>query len=629
MYMKNIKILLSMLLASLCLISACQDDEYELGRMLDKSEIHFRVEQDLTTDPGGNTVILINETPETVPMWNYGTGRSNRQVDTVRFAFKGEYEIRFSALTAGGIVEMDPVTIQVTEDNLMYVDDPLWTLLTGGVGEEKTWLLDLDAEGNTKYFDSPLYFSGNGIGWEGECVVEGGECWIWEAVWKDNQWIAEAGDFGTMTFSLEGGPFVTVDHKLTTGRGTESGTYFLDADNRTLSLTDVVPLQNSWADNDVAAWSKGKIISMTEHSMQLAYEHNAKEEFVILNYISQEYSDNWVAEPEGPEEDPNFDHGNQGELLAVDRTTTKTWKLDLEVPFNWTDLSGEFLNDWNSRSDYPDWAGYNDAAVENIDEASISFSEDGTVVVTQDDGTTEQGTYSIDEATNMITFTGIVPHIPIAGWVTATTSEENQWKIVRVERNDMDQVTGIWFGARDPEKAEYMVFHFKLQSGGSSDQLTPEEQMTKALTGDHTGTGARTFKIDTEWPVDWTDLEGENGWTQPGEKADWYWDEATEASVRDQRLSFSLENGELTATKLDAEGNTSSSPVQLDAENKLLTIPDTDIIQFGGAGEWLPTAGPEYKWVRGSFAKVAEEGFWLGVKTPDKDEYTIYHYVLE
>jgi len=42
------------------------------------------------------------------------------------------------------------------------VDNILWTLLSGGVDKEKTWYLDLDAEGVSRYFAGPLYFYGTG-----------------------------------------------------------------------------------------------------------------------------------------------------------------------------------------------------------------------------------------------------------------------------------------------------------------------------------------------------------------------------------------------------------------------------------------------------------------------------------
>ena len=455
--MKNHKKIFSSLFAAMFLITSCQKDDQELGRLLDKSEVKYEVTQATTIDEGGNTVILTNNTPGTVSMWDYGTGRSNRQQDTVRFAFKGEYVIKFSALTAGGVVEMDPVTVSVTKDNLNYVNDPLWTALSGGVGNEKTWLLDLDENGVSKFFTSPVYFSSNNYDKATDCI-ETGDCWLWEPEWKGNEWIADKGDYGTMTFSLKGGPFVKVDHKLTAGKKVENGTYFLDANAKTLAMTDAQPLQNGFAANDIGSWSVLKVISLTENTMQLAARHKSKEEYMIFNYITKEYSDNWVPVAEG---DPNFDHGNQGEILAV--SSTKTWKFDQEVPYNWMSLEGEPLNQWNTRADIvaTGWAPYGDADVANIDNSLISFSADGKVVITQDNGSTTSGSYTIDEKTNMITFAEITPNIPIAGWVAASTTDDNQWKIVKVEKSDLTgEVVGIWFGKRDPVKSEYMVFHF-------------------------------------------------------------------------------------------------------------------------------------------------------------------------
>jgi hypothetical protein len=458
MKMKTLKFILPIIL--MMVITACEDDAPDLGAKLDASQIDFDVIQDLVTDPGGNTVILKNNTPGTVAMWDYGTGRSNRTIDTVRFAFKGDYEIKFSAVTRGGIVVMDPVNITVTDDNVMYVNDPMWTALSGGVGNSKTWLLDVDADGVSKYFKGPVYFSGNDIGVAYECLVEGSAaCWYWEADLPGNPWIGDPGDYGTMTFSLDGGPFINVEHKMIPTFGEESGTYFLNTNNGTITITDAHVLQNSWANNDVGNWNNAKIISLDENTMQLAFQHKTKAEFMIFNYISKEYSDNWV--PDEPDGDPNFDFGDQGEILTV--SNSKTWKLDLQVPYNWTNLNGDFLNNWSSRSDIiaTGWAPFGDGDVQNIDDAAISFGADGSVTVKQDNGTTASGTFDIDEDTNMITFDGVSPNIPIASWVSATTTDLNQWKIVKVERSPVnDVVTGLWFGKRDPAKDEYMVFHF-------------------------------------------------------------------------------------------------------------------------------------------------------------------------
>jgi hypothetical protein len=298
--MKNIKIVMTSFLMLAMLVSSCSPETYSLDGVTNKSDIKFEITQDLAADPGGNTVILKNTTPGVILTWDYGTGKSNKAIETVKYAFKGTYTIKISAVTGGGIVELDPVTVTVTNDNLNYVNDPLWTALSGGVGKSKTWYLDLNAAGVSKYFGGPVSFSGNKLGWQKECTGDSGLCWIWEPDWKGNQWITPAGDYGSMTFSLNGGPFVTVNHAFTTTRGTENGTYYLNATSHELTMTNAAILQSSSAAGDVADWSNCKIITLTNDAMQIAVRNKSKEEFIIFNFISKEYSDSWVPKASKP-----------------------------------------------------------------------------------------------------------------------------------------------------------------------------------------------------------------------------------------------------------------------------------------------------------------------------------------
>lgn len=281
--MKLIKKTALLLLVTIIAVLSCKKKEYSLGRLPDKSEINMEVKQDLTVDPGGNTVYLINHTDKVEPVWDYATGKSLRRVDTVRYAFKGDYTINRSAVTKGGIVYLDPITIHVTQDNLNYVNDPLWLALSGGPGNEKVWTLDLDANGVSKSFDGPVYFAGDEYGWNNQCTKSGGNCWTWFPKWSDNTWIAPKGDYGTMTFSLKGGPYVKVDQKMIANSGVSNGTYYLDKDAKTISFSGVTPLNIGWDQ----VFTKGYLITLTDNKMQIAFHHPTKAEFEIYNYISQ------------------------------------------------------------------------------------------------------------------------------------------------------------------------------------------------------------------------------------------------------------------------------------------------------------------------------------------------------
>ena len=490
--MKNIiKTITSVLVLGIVfLIASCEPETHSLGETLTKSEIDFEIVQDFTADPGGNTVVMTNKTKGVTLTWNYGTGRSSKAVETVKYAFKGDYVINITAVTSGGLVELDPVTITVTDDNLNYVNDPLWNLLSGGVGNSKTWVLDLDENGVSKYFGGPMFFYGTSNAWleggeswdGGDTGCYGDDCWNWSPDWKGNEWIAAQGDYGSMTFSLDGGPFLTTNHLMIPSYGEESGTYFLDIDAKMLTTSNATILHTNENDACVNDWRSMKVFSITENTLQLGLLRKDDCDgaaTLVFNFVSKDYSDNWVPQ-DLPDPDPAIDlnGGTVDDLLSVTTTTSKTWSLSPDSPFNWTDLNGTFLNDWNAVEDYPDWAGFTVADQATVVKNKIAFSNDGTVTTIDSNDVEMAGTYVTEEGTNIITFSDITPAFPIGGsWATVATTAQNQWKIVKTAATGTT-VTDIWFGKRDEEKNEYMVFHFVLEDGVSE---VPEETGTEIL----------------------------------------------------------------------------------------------------------------------------------------------------
>lgn len=471
--MKKTKLLIAsfLMLMVLFLVPSCSPETYSLDGTTDKSAIDFEITQDLVADPGGNTVIMTNKTPGVVLTWDYVTGKSNKASETVKYAFKGDYTIKILAVTGGGLVELDPVTITVTKDNLNYVNDPLWNLLSGGVGKSKTWVLDLDENGVSKFFAGPMFFYGTDNAWleGGDKGCYGADCWNWSPEWKGNTWIAAKGNYGTMTFSLDGGPFLTTDHKMIPSYGQESGTYYLDADAKTLTTSGATILHTNEYENCVDNWQTMKIMSITANTLQVGVLRKGSCDgaaTLVYNFISKEYSDNWVPTAVA---DPNpsidLNGGTVGDLLSTTTTTTKTWSLSKDTPFNWTSLDGTFLNNWNSVADYEaaGWTGYVASDQATVVKNKISFSNDGTVKTITSNGATASGTYiTSTDGTNVISFNGITPSFPIgSSWATVSTTDKNQWKIVKTAKTG-NVVTDIWFGKRDPNKSEYMVFHFVL-----------------------------------------------------------------------------------------------------------------------------------------------------------------------
>ncbi|WP_258098926.1 hypothetical protein [Marinoscillum pacificum] len=499
--MKKILNILSLTLAAVLIMTGCQMDEPELDKMLQSSTLQFEITQN-PDDP--NMVILESLTPDVIPMWVTPMGRSTKVKDTVRLPFAGTYNFIYNVSAGGGFVAGDTTTLEITTMNLSYVDDPLWNTLTGGVGESKTWLLDLDAEGQSKYFLGPMYFSGDVWRWDNTCSEEGDKCWIWEADWPSNGWIAAANDYGTMTFSLEGGAFIHVDHQNTPGRGEENGTFFLDADAKTLSLTDAAPLMNDWVDGaNIADWSKGYLISLTDEAMQIGYKDKGKEEFIIFNYISKEYSDNWVP-ADTPDPVPPYDGDGNGDL-TTNTSTSKTWSVDIAYPYNWHDLGGVALNEVATYGTDPagfaftTWAPPYDADAFGAISMALTKTGDaeGTYAITTATDSYE-GTYTVNENNEIDFGQSITFFSGVGGWLTFGTTAENTLRILMAEET-AGAVTGIWLGQKAADKPEYLSIHLKATGGGSGGS-DPEDALKEILMANPWKLDSdRTYDIETTW----------------------------------------------------------------------------------------------------------------------------------
>ena len=480
--MKTFKIIFAFFLTSV-LLTSCTPDEYSLGKALDPSEIDYEIIQDYNTDEGGNTVILKFNTPGATPVWDYSTGRSTRAIDTIQFAFQGDYTIGLNAITPGGVVELEPVTITVTEDNLNYVNDPLWTNLTGGVGESKTWLLDLDEEGSSTYFLGPLYFYGTdnawlegGGEWDGGatgCYEEGGDCWNWSPEWTGNTWLMPAGDYGSMTFSLEGGPYVTVDHQMLPNLGEQSGTFFLDKDNHTLTLTDASILHNEGVDECAINWGDAKIFSLTENTMQLGVLrpdgcNNEGPAMLVYNFITKEYKENYVPEVEEPTIDegfdPEFESGELLRLLTGGPSSGRYWELDADGnPIDWI-ASGI---GWTENADSTREWGWNDDWDELAENSWIRFDQWGGMNYTRNqNGVETSGTFSINEETNEIILEQGNTLLGLGSSDLSPTT--NTIKVIKAY--DDYESRGIWFGTSyDEAKDEWLAFHYILGTNSEED----------------------------------------------------------------------------------------------------------------------------------------------------------------
>lgn len=651
--MKRIIKIFTMILG--IVIFSCSPEEVNLGKVdVSPSDlvegIAFKIEHDAVNP----NIIYLTSLMDSryTPLWDHPQGRSQDKVVTLRIPFAGTYDVKFGVETRGGVVYGDPVTFTVDDVYAGFIDDPLWTLLSGGAGNEKTWYLDLDADALSRYYLGPLYFYGTDNGWLGNCMKENGDCWNWNPDYKGNSWLMTAADFGSMTFDLKDGAHVTVAHNTIPDRGTETGTYMIDVENHTMRMNDASPLHDSGRDGVVIDWGNIKIMSLTEDFMQLAVLRDPVLSgegacLLVYNFISKDYFDNWVpgevVEPEPPYngEDANTD-------LTTSTSTTKRWAMSLNTPYNWTGLGGNFLNDWSDPSDYAatGWAPYDESLISNISMTFNRVSETtGAYQITDGNGTPIHGSYTLDEKNN-ITFDKPIS-FAISGWATLSTTAENQLRIISTETDAFGSITKLWLGQRAVDKDEYMVYAFEPAGLQPADPLAAWKT---ALAG-------KTFKPDVDWFIDWVEFPPDfiGGWTSSSTFGDdyttnaWVWTEATRAVAESASLSFRLEGNDLKVDLVQTKDGvpfTATGDVVIDPDEKILNI-NIPLIDYAGTpASWLNTSNPKHisgsanDWYfvshgGSSLATIDTNGLWLGVVSnsvaagDSKDEVLIFHYLVE
>jgi hypothetical protein len=181
------------------------------GGIVDSTSLKLDVHA--TTD-GGNQIVMINNTPKVGSYWNYGTGLSSAQNDTVVLPFIGEQTITFTSLCDGGTVTAK------RKINIKQIDHPVspeWTYFAGSISAGKTWVWDPTV---------------NYVYGEGGYLTEQAPDWtlISQAQTDDPD--------GYMVFDLNGGPNFT-KYKAD-GTVKEKGTFSFD-----MSSTKTDPDDNS------------------------------------------------------------------------------------------------------------------------------------------------------------------------------------------------------------------------------------------------------------------------------------------------------------------------------------------------------------------------------------------------
>lgn len=299
---KIIKIVAAFL--GVVILFSCSPDEYTLGDIDVKPDqlaegTAFKIEYDKDNPNTIHLTSLIDD--RYTPLWEHPQGRSQAKTVTLQIPFPGTYEVKFGVLTRGGAVFAEPTTFAIDQIDESFISDPLWTYLSGGLNNEKSWVLDTEA----KKFKGPLYFYGLNNGWllsggswsGGETGCYGNDCWVWDAdIASVYNGIMASGDYGVMTFNLNGGPFF---HAIKPKEGNieENGTYFLDVNSKMLTINNGSILRGYKPDKNgitgISDWKNYIIFSLTEDTMQLGVIRdkdvdNEGKAMLVYNFIVKE-----------------------------------------------------------------------------------------------------------------------------------------------------------------------------------------------------------------------------------------------------------------------------------------------------------------------------------------------------
>jgi len=471
-----------LLVIGYCSLAACTPESDSMGTVdLTTAQLAENTGFSVDVDQTSNQVVFKSLLPSSYSVyWEYGpaptsdavsiSGTSTTSTYQVGIAFDGDYYVRMGVQTRGGLVFSDRAIFHINAMNPNLISDAAWTMLTGGVGNSKQWVLDLDAAGTSLKFGGPKWFYTSGMSWDsfhniaGENYLDSDQWdsstaidptyaseWYWTADWAGNGWICGAADYGVMTFDLINGANVDVN-------GTK-GSFNMDVASHTISFTGVIPLSPNQSDAIIGQRPDGtyKIIYLTDNAMQIMFDGGSNDNTPFtFNYISKEFKDSYVAPIITTITLPK---GWKDYVQPFNQNIT-TYKFDEDTPFGWFTLAGDEIQRTGFASD-PDIA---DAEFE-LNSKTKSFK------MTDISGNVTEGTYEISDD-GVLTFS----ELPSFGISTNKNikfaSTTSQLQVISYELSDRTgDLTDLWLGSRQYDDQgnayEYLAYHFKKQTGGA------------------------------------------------------------------------------------------------------------------------------------------------------------------
>ena len=443
-------------------MAACSPDDYDLGdKDVTPADLVEGQAYTITHDDQNPNIVYLKSlmADRYQVNWIEPQGRSQEKEVTLEIPFPGTYDVLFGVNTRGGYVYGDTAHFTVEEFCADFVNNELYTMLTGGVGQSKTWIPDNGnyglCSGEISYGDP----SATNAEWNNFTSN-----WDPAANHED-----ESGNFmkSSITFDLKDGANVqSVTYDPSGVAKAQKGTYLLDLDNHKLNLTDC-PLLHSpkWDDRqDAVGWQKDiHIVTLTNNQLRLAILRNPDTSgegkwWLCFNFVSKDYADHY----EAPE-------------VEVFPTLEDGW-MDFVEPKNDRIITYKLTGfDWYTKDGKAKGVTAFDA-IDNLEDVTIVMnSSNHSYTFTTPDGNETKGTYTLSKD-GIYSFTPALPTFAISkdGRAVMTTNESSLRILGFSQETNCNPQTGgldnIVWGAREYDDQgkfyQYMGYQWTVVRAG-------------------------------------------------------------------------------------------------------------------------------------------------------------------
>ena len=154
----NMKLIFSACI--MMLLVACKKDNPQLGGAPTLADASFTY---APLASNANIIEFTANNPNVQCVWDFGNGTSTKGTSVSSpYPYAGTYTVKLTVFSSGGS-KSTTQEITIAQDNLGLLNNPIFTMLTGGVNGPgfKTWVIDSTADGHMGVGPDPISPLGN------------------------------------------------------------------------------------------------------------------------------------------------------------------------------------------------------------------------------------------------------------------------------------------------------------------------------------------------------------------------------------------------------------------------------------------------------------------------------------